>query len=136
MPRCQKNPRPPDATPGEPGLEPPNEPRQDQDRLEIRPPGRASQIRLQKELFHPVRALVLCSSVGNRWYQKYVVPRFSAPFKIAKRNSTRAPSSPSTGRTNRAPECCRSDSSPQTRLPPGVSRPSATCYATASICAR
>ena len=46
MPRCQKNPRPKDATPGKPGLEPPNEPRQDQDRLEIRPPGRASQIRL------------------------------------------------------------------------------------------
>src|ERR1035437_6700287 len=54
-------------------------------------------------------------------------------LKIAKRNSTRAPSSPSTGRTNRAP---RSDSSPQTRLPPGVSRPSATCYAMASICLR
>jgi len=41
-----EDPRPPNATPGKPGLEPPNEPRQDQDRLEIRPPGRASQIRL------------------------------------------------------------------------------------------
>src|ERR1039458_6078808 len=65
MPRCQKNPRPPDATQGEPGLEPPNEPRQDQDRLEIRPPGRASQIRLQKELFHPVRALD--ADLGPAW---------------------------------------------------------------------
>src|ERR1035437_1475877 len=72
MPRCQKNPRPPDATPGKPGLEPPNEPRQDQDRLEIRPPGRASQIRLQKELFHAVKALAT-----PRWRSTCV--RFSSP---------------------------------------------------------
>ena len=55
---------------------------------------------------------MLCSSVGSRWYRKYAVPRFSAPFKIAKRNSTRAPSSPSTGGTSRAPACCRFDRSP------------------------
>src|SRR5471030_504063 len=54
-------------------------------------------------------APVLCSSVGNPSYQKYAVLPFSAPYKIAKPNSTRAPSSPSTGRTSRAPECCRSD---------------------------
>ena len=38
-----------------------------------------------------------------------------ALFGNAKRNSIRAQSSPSTGRTNRAPEYCRSDKSPQTR---------------------
>jgi predicted nuclease of predicted toxin-antitoxin system len=68
--------------------------------------------------------LASCSSVGNRSYQKYAVPRFSAPFKIVKRNSNRAPSSPSTGRTGRAPECCRCDN---WRRPDGNFHDTVTC---------
>lgn len=56
----------------------------------------------------------LCSFAVNRFYPKHETRHLLAPFRTARQNSTRGPSSRSTGRTSRAPEDCRCDRSEDT----------------------